>query len=53
MFHQAIQKQSVPKRLSSDHDPLFRFYQWQANLRVLEVEEIKTVILAAADHEIS
>src|SRR5207247_82423 len=29
--------------LSSDHDPLYRFHQWQANLRVLEVIEIKTV----------
>jgi putative transposase len=50
MFHQAIQKQSVPKRLSSDHDPLFRFSQWQANLRVLEVEEIKTVPYAPRSH---
>jgi putative transposase len=50
MFHQAIQKQSVPKRLSSDHDPLFRFHQWKANLRVLEVEEIKTVPYAPLSH---
>jgi hypothetical protein len=42
-LHQAIQKQAVPQYLSSDHDPLFRFHQWQANLRVLEVKEIKTV----------
>jgi hypothetical protein len=28
---------------ASDHDPLYRFHQWQANLRVLEVTEIKTV----------
>ena len=32
-----------PKYLSSDHDPLYRFHQWQANLRVLDVTEIKTV----------
>ena len=43
MFHQAIRKQSVPKYLSSDHDPLFQFHQWHANLRILEVTEIKTV----------
>jgi len=36
-------KPSMPKYMSSDHDPLFRFQQWQANLRVLEVTEIKTV----------
>jgi putative transposase len=33
----------MPKYLSSDHDLLFRFVQWQANLRILEVTEIKTV----------
>ena len=43
MFHRAIRGHSLPKRLSSDHDPLYRFHQWQANLRVLEVAEIKTV----------
>ena len=43
MFHRAIRGQGLPKYLSSDHDPLYRFHQWQANLRVLEVTEIKTV----------
>ena len=33
----------LPKYLSTDHDPLYRFHQWQANLRVLEITEIKTV----------
>jgi hypothetical protein len=27
--------------LSSDKDPWFRFQRWQANLRVLEVDELK------------
>ena len=27
---------SMPTHLSSDHDPLYRFHQWQANLRILE-----------------
>src|SRR5438552_7221468 len=35
MFNRAIQGQTLPKYLSSDHDPLYRFLQWQANLRVL------------------
>jgi len=43
MFKQAIPGAAVPKYLSSDHDPLYLFHQWQANLRVLEVQEIKTV----------
>jgi putative transposase len=33
-----------------DHDPLYRFQQWQANLRVLEVTEIKTVPYVPLSH---
>jgi hypothetical protein len=40
MFNQIIAGQSLPRHLSSDHDPLFRFHRWLANLRILEVEEI-------------
>ena len=44
MFNRAIRGQRwLPKYLSSDHDPLYKFHQWQANLRILEVTEIKTV----------
>jgi putative transposase len=43
MFNGATRGQSSPTYLSSDHDPLYRFHQWQANLRVLDVQEVKTV----------
>jgi putative transposase len=43
MFKQAIRGAGLPKYLSSDHDPLYRFHQWAANLRILGVKEIKTV----------
>jgi transposase InsO family protein len=43
MFNQIIAGQSLPQHLSSDHDPLFRFHRWLANLRILEVEEIKSM----------
>jgi putative transposase len=43
MFNRAIARQPTPRHLSSDHDPLFRFHRWRANLRVLEVNEIKTI----------
>ena len=43
MFKQAIRVASLPKYLSSDHGPLYRFHQWGANLRILGVAEIKTV----------
>src|SRR5208283_2883423 len=42
MFNRAIMKQTMPKRLSSDHDPLFGFQRWQANLRILEIDELKS-----------
>jgi transposase InsO family protein len=50
MFRRAIRGHSLPKYLSSDHDPLYRFHQWQANLRVLEVTEIKTVPYVPLSH---
>jgi putative transposase len=50
MFRRAIRGQGLPKYLSSDHDPLYRFHQWQANLRVLEVTEIKTVPYVPLSH---
>src|SRR5262250_1400239 len=50
MFNQAIRGQRVPKYLSFDHDPLYRLHQWQANLRVLGVKEIKTVPYVPLSH---
>src|SRR5262245_49134279 len=50
MFHRAIRGHSLPKYLSSDHDPLYRFHQWEANLRILEVTEIKTVPYVPLSH---
>lgn len=42
-FNQAIAGRPRPKHLSTDHDPLFRFHRWLANLRVLEIDEINPV----------
>ena len=51
MFNRAIRGQCrLPKYLSSDHDPLYKFHQWQANLRILEVTEIKTVPYVPLSH---
>jgi transposase InsO family protein len=51
VFHRAIRWQSwMPKYLSSDHDPLYRFHQWQAHLRILELTEIKTVPYVPLSH---
>jgi transposase InsO family protein len=50
MFQRAVGTRSLPKYLSSDHDPLYRFHQWQANLRVLGVTETKTVPYVPLSH---
>ena len=50
MFNKVIQGSNLPKYLSSDHDPLFRFHQWQANLRILGIKEIKTVPYTPESH---
>jgi putative transposase len=50
MFNGATRGQTLPKYLSSDHDRLFQFQRWQANLRILDVEEIKTVPYAPLSH---
>src|SRR5262249_25771132 len=50
MFKQAIRGAGLSKYISSDHDPLYRFHQWQANLRILDVIEIKTVPYVPMSH---
>jgi len=51
MFNRAIRGQLwMSKYLSSDNDPLYRFHQWQANLRVLELTEIKSIPYVPLSH---
>ena len=51
MFNRAIRGQRwMSKYLSSDNDPLYRFHQWQANLRVLELTEIKSIPYVPLSH---
>ena len=50
MFNRAMGRQPAPTYLSSDHDPLYRFHQWQANLRILDVAAIKTVPYVPLSH---
>jgi putative transposase len=52
MFNHATCGQSPPTYLSADHDPLYRFHQWQANLRVLNIREIKTVPYVPRSHPV-
>ncbi|HJR68945.1 MAG TPA: integrase core domain-containing protein [Gammaproteobacteria bacterium] len=40
----------LPRQLSTDHDPLFEFHRWKANLRILEIEAVKTVPYVPMSH---
>jgi len=50
MFNRAISRNGEPRYLSSDHDPLFESHRWKANLRILDIEEIKTIPYAPLSH---
>jgi transposase InsO family protein len=43
MFNDATSGRGWPERLSTDNDPLFQYHRWKANLRVLEIDEIKSL----------
>lgn len=50
MFNKIISGKTLPKYLSEDNDPLYKFHQWQANLRILEIEEIKSIPYTPTSH---
>ena len=50
MFNSIISGSTAPRYLSSDSDPLFQFRQWNANLRILDVMEVKTVPYVPLSH---
>jgi transposase InsO family protein len=50
MFNSIVSGLTAPRYLSSDNDPLFLFRQWRANLRILDVMEVKTVPYVPLSH---
>jgi transposase InsO family protein len=50
MFNQATMKKGKPRYLSSDHDPLYRYQQWRANLRIREAQPIQSVPYVPVSH---
>jgi len=50
MFNAAVHGQGAPRHLSTDHDPLFEAHRWRANLRILEIDEIKTMPQVPLSH---
>jgi len=43
-------RSTPPRYLSTDHDPLFKFHRWRANLRILEIDEVKTIPYTPTSH---
>ena len=50
MLRHVIPGSAPPTYLSSDHDPLFEYHRWKANLRILGVKEVKTVPFVPFSH---
>ena len=50
MFNTAVSGKDTPKYLSSDNDPLFQYHRWQANLRIIEIKEIKSLPYIPLSH---
>ena len=50
LFHKVTSRNEIPHSLSSDHDPVFRFHQWQANLRILGIPEVKRIPNVPVSH---
>ena len=50
MFNRAVSGLGIPRYLSSDNDPLFTFHRWRANLRILGIEEIKSIPYVPISH---
>jgi len=50
MFNKIISEKKSPKYLSSDNDPLFKFHRWRANLRIMDIKEIKSIPYMPTSH---
>jgi len=50
LFNQTISKRNALHYISTDHDPLFQFHRWKANLRILEIEEVKSIPFTPISH---
>ena len=50
MCNAAMHGRGAPRHLSTDHDPMFEAHRWTANLRILEIDAIKTVPQVPRSH---
>ena len=50
MFNQITATKNMPLYIRTDHDLHFQFHRWKANLRILEIEEIKSIPFMPISH---
>jgi putative transposase len=50
MFNRAIPKKAIPNHLSTDNAPLFEYHQWNANLRILDIDSVRSVPFQPVSH---
>jgi len=50
MINDATTRQGLPERINTDNDPLFQYHRWKATLRILEIEEIKSLPYVPMSH---
>ena len=50
MFNEIIIGIQSPKRLSFDHDPIFKYEQWVRNLGIIEIDPIRTIPCVPVSH---
>jgi len=50
LFNNATSGQGWPERISTDNDPVFQYHRWKATLRILEIEEIKSLPYVPMSH---
>jgi len=50
MFARITRDLTMPKYLSFDNDPIFRFRQWKRNLRLWEITPIRSVPISPVSH---
>lgn len=49
-FNDATSEHGWPERISTDNDPIFQYHRWKATLRILEIEEIKSLPYVPISH---
>jgi putative transposase len=50
MFNRAVRGHPMPRFLSSDHNPLYRYHRWRANMRIRKITPVKNIPYLPLSH---